>query len=329
MKLASIQYRLLAVIVFSSLCVVMVGALSIVSLGRLSASFKEFTNSHMPVVRSTQQALLSLEDASANVGFALAGDTTTNVEDTRLFEAKYNQAILQFEMFVSALTWGSETKEFHALDGGIMHSAWERSGYHDAYTIPAAHGKALEAAKDMRPHINEFVTKSQQIFAMKKKIVRLTAEDEQKEIRELQKQVQLLAADMRTHKESVTQALQAFVAENDAVVDAELKQQEQLTTSVYAIIASIIGLNVLFSMLFGLYYSRKMILIPLQKLTHVVNDISTGKLDAKIDPKLVESKDEIGDLARAFDRTVVSLKLAMREKEQAGPADAPPIEKTT
>ncbi len=52
---------------------------------------------------------------------------------------------------------------------------------------------------------------------------------------------------------------------------------------------------------------------PIKKLTQKINDISLGKLDVEIGPGLKESGDEIGELARAFDRTIVSLKLSLRE----------------
>ncbi len=50
---------------------------------------------------------------------------------------------------------------------------------------------------------------------------------------------------------------------------------------------------------------------PIEALTGAINEISTGKLDAEIAPEIKRSEDEIGDLARAFDRTIASLKLAM------------------
>jgi PAS domain S-box-containing protein len=55
------------------------------------------------------------------------------------------------------------------------------------------------------------------------------------------------------------------------------------------------------------------VLSPIEELTTVVSAISKGNMDTELDPKLKESEDEIGKLARAFDRTLVSLKLAMRE----------------
>ncbi len=55
----------------------------------------------------------------------------------------------------------------------------------------------------------------------------------------------------------------------------------------------------------------KFVSFPIKKLTKTADDISRGKFDTQLGK--IDSKDEIGDLARAFDRTVVSLKLAMRE----------------
>lgn len=53
----------------------------------------------------------------------------------------------------------------------------------------------------------------------------------------------------------------------------------------------------------------------LNKITHIVSNISKGDFTVKIDSKELNSKDEIGDLARAFERVMVSLKLAMKELE--------------
>jgi nitrogen fixation/metabolism regulation signal transduction histidine kinase len=50
---------------------------------------------------------------------------------------------------------------------------------------------------------------------------------------------------------------------------------------------------------------------PIKRLTKAIEEISTGNTNVQITDK--DREDEIGDLARAFDRTMVSLKLAMRK----------------
>lgn len=47
-------------------------------------------------------------------------------------------------------------------------------------------------------------------------------------------------------------------------------------------------------------------------MTRAIEEISTGKLDVEIEPGLVKTDDEVGDLAKAFNRIIVSLKLAMQ-----------------
>ncbi len=52
---------------------------------------------------------------------------------------------------------------------------------------------------------------------------------------------------------------------------------------------------------------------PIDELTRVVSAISKGDLRSDFNPRMRESNDEMGLLAQAFDRTLVSLKLAMKE----------------
>lgn len=58
-------------------------------------------------------------------------------------------------------------------------------------------------------------------------------------------------------------------------------------------------------------YFAKSISDPINSLAKAVNDISRGKLDVKLEK--LEGKDEVAELSRAFERTIVSLKLAMKE----------------
>jgi HAMP domain-containing protein len=69
------------------------------------------------------------------------------------------------------------------------------------------------------------------------------------------------------------------------------------------------------------FYVSKSIAAPIVNLTSITNQISLGKLDVKFDR--VESKDEVGDLYRTFERILVSLKLAMREMGQDAKTEPP------
>ena len=57
-----------------------------------------------------------------------------------------------------------------------------------------------------------------------------------------------------------------------------------------------------------------LIVNPIQTLTKQMEEVSLGKLDIKIDN--MKRKDEIGKLVQAFNRIIVSLKIAMRDYSQ-------------
>ena len=75
-------------------------------------------------------------------------------------------------------------------------------------------------------------------------------------------------------------------------------------------ISSLISITVL--MLINLFILLRSVIKPIGELTKVIDHISKGELDAEIKPELKQSKDELGDLANAFERTIVSLKVAMK-----------------
>lgn len=52
---------------------------------------------------------------------------------------------------------------------------------------------------------------------------------------------------------------------------------------------------------------------PIRKLTNIIEEISKGELGVEIPDEIKNKKDESGELARAFDRTLVSLKLAVQK----------------
>jgi two-component system sensor histidine kinase YesM len=65
----------------------------------------------------------------------------------------------------------------------------------------------------------------------------------------------------------------------------------------------LLGLNV---------FIDRIIFRPLKSITHSISEISRGNLAVVLDSSLTQKKDEIGALAQAFERTLVSLKLAMK-----------------
>ena len=92
---------------------------------------------------------------------------------------------------------------------------------------------------------------------------------------------------------SYVSALNLFALSSELVIEI---------TIVYALFLGAIGIGL---------KTEYSITHPIQKLTRTIEEISKGKLDIHVEGK--ERADEIGELAKAFDRILVSLKLAVEK----------------
>ena len=84
-----------------------------------------------------------------------------------------------------------------------------------------------------------------------------------------------------------------------------------MTASVILVIAS--ALVLMSYLVWGVF-------TPIERLTVYINEISMGDLGVEIDPKLKKGNDEISRLANAFERTLVSMKLAMKKLNKKPPS---------
>ncbi|MDY6778807.1 MAG: HAMP domain-containing protein, partial [Candidatus Nanohaloarchaea archaeon] len=64
----------------------------------------------------------------------------------------------------------------------------------------------------------------------------------------------------------------------------------------------------------GLYFVH-LVVDPLEQLRDTLEGISKGLMDEEIPQPVLEREDEIGEVANAFDRLIVSMRLAMGQEE--------------
>lgn len=74
-------------------------------------------------------------------------------------------------------------------------------------------------------------------------------------------------------------------------------------------------LSVILLIIVGFFLSKR-ISKPIERLTLITTEISKGDFNVAIDEDLKSAKSEIGDLTRAFDRVMVSMKLAIKKIEE-------------
>ncbi len=118
---------------------------------------------------------------------------------------------------------------------------------------------------------------------------------------------------LETYSEKLRVQIQTGIEDSFKLQDIasqNLIDQQATTKTVVMILTIFLTIIILINSI----YILLSVTVPIRSLTRVIEDISRGKLDASIDNTVLKKTDEIGMLARAFDRTIVSLKLAMRDK---------------
>lgn len=98
------------------------------------------------------------------------------------------------------------------------------------------------------------------------------------------------------------------IISSSCIVTGFLIQQLGTPPVYLALFLIVLGIGTL---LFGLYVIRT-IYQPIHTLIGIISEISHGNTHATIPSDLKDRSDEIGELARAFDRTLISLKLALK-----------------
>ena len=105
-------------------------------------------------------------------------------------------------------------------------------------------------------------------------------------------------------------------ADDEEICIVTKKAREEVITPIYEIVMNMI-ISILLSMLILLIISvfiiKKIASDRILLLSQVVENLSKGKMSTVIDKKMLNSDDEIGTLAKSFDRILISLKLASAE----------------
>ncbi len=312
----SIQQKLVTLISATSLSVIAVGTLAIYSINLITDRFTTVISEQTPILQSTQHALLAIDNATSNLDSALLVDESEDPKLIEIFETEFDKYIFEFDMYLNAIALGSESEEFKALNSGHTYNLWIENKLDKELTLAPHKDESKEILEEIGPFIESFTLNSHKAIALKKEIMKLKSKGEESGASKLTSDFRLSITKTREDKRLIINAAEEYIQKEAEEIKESIEEQESLSKTIYSIVIGLVIFNIAAVLIFGIYFVRKLIVLPIQNLTQMAIDISIGKLDSKIDPKILESKDEIGKLAQAFDRTVISLKLAMKEQSK-------------
>ena len=311
-----IQTKLIVVLFIPVFSILAILFFVVFSLNRINDNFQTL-NQTSQRTRIIGQALLSLQDSSSSLGFSLGSDSSDLVA-VRNYEAQFNNSSEDLKMFISAMLLGSESSEFKSMNNGSLYDLWVSRHFSDNFSLSEPNGDTHSTLDSINNDLQRFISVSKESFGLKKKNLTDLSEGKIVEKSDLDK-LSSLNDQIQKNKETLSNSVNSLVENNNNLTNQANLEYSKAVSSLYFTVFFVSVLSIILMLSSGYYASYVLVSRPIKSLTEVATAISIGKLDAKIDPKVMESKDEIGTLAKAFDRTMVSLKLAMKfngEKQQ-------------
>ena len=104
---------------------------------------------------------------------ALAVQDPQEIDTLFQLEGRMRQDQINFDMFIHAMIWGSESEAFKNSSGGLTYSEWKRKGWHKSLRVVEAPKRIRQLAGMADIYYSGFIKYAKQVVKAQKKILRL------------------------------------------------------------------------------------------------------------------------------------------------------------
>ncbi len=302
----NIQAKLFAFLGFILSVLVFIASYSIYGISQITNSSKNVLAQDIPLIRATQNSLVSIVEAKSALENALLINDYERSDEIRQKEALFDKNIALFDVYLSALTWGSQSNAFFKSAGGINFAEWKRLNLGDSITTKPPSYQQAQLAGSVDIYFGGFANNALRAMVWHRKFLRLQNENiAQKETIKRANDISKEYAVNALHFSNLTiDNLSEMVRLSNTSIVLSLQETASAQGAIQRTIFLIFGLGLFLSFLVSFLFTRRYIIQPLQALTQAAQKISQGDLTPRVN---IESKDEIGLLARVFNEMTTNL----------------------
>jgi signal transduction histidine kinase/DNA-binding response OmpR family regulator len=287
-----------------SLLTFILAIFGIIGVNYVAETANETIDARMPLMECSKQAQIAVLSESSSIYQILLIKTYDEIDKIRTFEGRLRESLITFDMYIKAITFGSESEAFQSSSGGLTYGQWERKGLLGLIIVKEAPLKVKKFAEEANVHHNQYIKYAKEIIKAQKKILRLNLLEKFEDIKKI-KADQIYYAEMaNTYKimtYEILEQLSSAVTRHFYNVTEDISQTQNF---VFIMLITISFIIFCLCLIVGLFISKS-ISNPIVKLTKVTEAIADGDLSQQID---IKSKDEIGHLASSFNKMVKEIK---------------------
>ena len=314
----NLQIKLLLIVViicFFLLGLALIGKLSFQTIEKTSTQISEV---EIPHLRTINECLYAVTTSQIAVEKALDTNKYSEISQVNQFELAFNKSANKSEMFLAAMTWGSESKAFAQSQNGRNEVEWQKANLKGKLRVKQLSPEKVQVASLASIYFAGFRNNAVKAITTHKLYLQLLEEGKQIEAIYLESRVY---ADKSRFYADQSEILlnQINKMSNDEIGEAEdLIRNTYDTASFRLTIFGILGLLVI--IVIYVVSTKLTIIGPLKKLLNATEQINVKNLFTQVE---ITSKDEFGQLGQAFNN------MASRLQQSYAAMDQQVAEKTT
>lgn len=293
----SIQLKLLVPFGLLVGIFVAAGGYGLYGFSRITTKSRVMTETNLPVLRAISEALIAILGGTSAFSEAVRASDVAEIDAVRNQEATLNNAAVLFDMYLSAITWGSETEAFQRSDGGLNAAKWRRLGLTGTLIVERPVAEQIQRAGIANLYASAFAENARQAVAQRKKFLRLQREGDFAAAQEAKHESDRRAARAQRFASLTTGTLSEIARAASLSANQNAQAIAATEAEIGRSVPFISFSGLLIYLVASIVFTRWSIVRPVSALTTAAQKIAEGDLAYR--PRVV-SRDEFGTLANVF-----------------------------
>jgi len=301
---SGIKQKLFSILAVVSLLIFAIGALALYGIQRISSQSNIITDREVPLVRSVQEALEAVFIAERSWKKVFEIEDFAKLNEIRDQEAIFRKSIIRFDIFISAITWGSESAAFARSSAGLTLAEWKRAGLKGIIIVEQASPAQAQRAGQTNIYFGGFSNNGQKSISYYKKALRLQSLGQTEEAEKVTRESKEFRERAEKFFTLTVGTLSKMTESSNAKTAITVENIKQVQRDMFLFVLFISLAGFVLALLISSIFTEHVIARPLSNLLQAVRKISGGDLSKKV---TITSKDEIGQLAISFNTMTVKL----------------------
>ncbi len=258
----------------------------------------------VPLTTCCEKAQLAVVFGAGCLDKVLLIRNPEEMDNIRNLEGLFRETMIDFDMYIKAMIWGSESEAFKRLSGGLTFAQWKRHHGKEVMVVKQAPDWIQQPAGRTDIYYGGFSKYVKKVMAGQKRILRLELLGKVDEITQEMSDLEENIKKANRYKDLANKELENVILDIHRHLDNAAEDIRQTHNIAIVALLSLSVVVFCLSLILGIFFCEKVIVQPIRKLHKGTEIIGVGNLDYKVG---TAAKDEIGQLSRAFDEMAENL----------------------